>query len=363
MSKAVNGQGVLAPKARSRSVKKLFASLGEELPMDSNDYPPSSRSLLGEHEQTRILRDCISFISNCGNSELANDLSLIFKKEEGHSGWADKDGFVFSVQDFKGRLEAGVYTAGMKDGQPYLIRESPVTDQLLSLPDSKTITMLHEFDRFWGLEGTFGKFGFLHKRGFFLVGAPGAGKTASVQLLSKALVEKFDGVVLYLENPMVAYACLRMIRSIEPTRRIVCVLEDLDSLIDTYEEADFLSLFDGEKSIDHVVFVATTNYPEDIDKRFLDRPSRFDQVITIDLPSFADRLFYLKNRTSDIDDATLEKWAIATKGFGIAHLKEIIISVTCFGYTFEETLKRLHEQQKTMNSSKLGGKVNVGFSK
>ena len=267
------------------------------------------RSLLSTGgEQGRVLREAVNRLACDGNTHLSQELSMAFAANDGHSGWADKDGLIFNVQNFHPKLEAGVYSTGMRDGQPFLVRESPVTDELLTLPDSKTTTMLNEFSKFWGLEETFGKAGFLHKRGFFLVGAPGAGKTASVQLLSKALVEDFGGIVLYLENPSVAYACLRMIRSIEPNRRIVCVLEDLDSLIDTYEEAEFLSLFDGEKSIDHVLYVATTNYPEDIDKRFLDRPSRFDQIITVELPSFDDRLFYLKNRAIDIDEKTLIHW-------------------------------------------------------
>jgi len=331
-------------------------------------FPPpplgetENRSLLTPgKEQGKLLREAVSKLASEGYNTLSQELSMAFSSADGKSGWADKDGIIFNVQNFHSKLEAGVYSTGMRDGQPFLIRESPVTDELLTLPDSKTTTMLNEFSKFWGLEETFSKAGFLHKRGFFLVGAPGSGKTASVQLLSKALVQDFGGIVLYLENPNVAYTCLRMIRAIEPNRRIVCVLEDLDSLIDTYEEADFLSLFDGEKSIDHVVYVATTNYPEDIDKRFLDRPSRFDQIITVELPSFDDRLFYLKNRTVGIEEEILKDWANKTKDFGIAHLKEIIISITCFGYTFEATLERLKAQRKTMNSSKLNGKQKVGF--
>jgi SpoVK/Ycf46/Vps4 family AAA+-type ATPase len=175
------------------------------------------------------------------------------------------------------------------------------------------------------------------------------------------LVEDFDGIVLYLENPNVGYSCLRMIRSIEPNRKIVCVLEDFDSLIKNYEEADFLSLFDGEKSVDHIVYIATTNYPEQIDRRFLDRPSRFDQVVTIRLPSLEDRLFYLKAKAPNVPLETLEMWAKETKDLAIAHLKEIIVSVTCFEYTFEDTMKRLREQKKLMNSEKMVGKKGVGF--
>ena len=345
---------------RKSALTRLLRAASD--PSPDNDEG-SNRALLSGKDQTMVIRKAVTTLASEGYNDLSQDLSAVFAKNDGRMGWANKDGVVFAVQDFEPKLEAGVYSTGMRDGNPFLISETPVTDALLTLPDSKTSMMLDEFDKFCGLEQTFAEAGFLHKRGFFLVGAPGAGKTASVQLISRALVEKFEGVVIYLENPIVAYACLRMIRSIEPNRRIVCVLEDLDSLIENYEEADYLSLFDGEKSIDHVVYIATTNYPEKIDKRFLDRPSRFDQVITVELPSFDDRLFYLKHRTVGIDDATLKEWATATKDFGIAHLKEIIISVTCFGYTFEDTLKRLKGQKKILDSSKLSGKQSVGFDK
>ena len=347
--------------SRSNRLTRLMRSVAPPIPEAQEEN--HSRSLLGNKDQTMIVRRAVSALASEGHNDLSQDLSAVFAKNDGRMGWASKDGVVFAVQSFQPKLEPGVYSTGMRDGNPFLVSETPVADALLTLPDSKTSMMLEEFDKFWGLEQTFAEAGFLHKRGFFLVGAPGAGKTASVQLLSRALVEKFEGVVIYLENPTVAYACLRMIRTIEPTRRIVCVLEDLDSLIENYEEADYLSLFDGEKSIDHVVYIATTNYPEKIDKRFLDRPSRFDQVITVELPSFDDRLFYLKNRTVGIDEDTLKTWATATKDFGIAHLKEIIISVTCFGYTFEDTLKRLKNQKKILDSSKLTGKKEVGFDK
>ena len=315
-----------------------------------------------DRERLETLNRAVRCLVSDGNDRLAAQLMGLFAPTTANSGWADKDGTVFSVQEFSPKLRPGVYSTGITNsGQPFLVNETPVTDDLLTLPDSSSSNLLGEFERFWKLEDTFKDNGFLHKRGFFLVGPPGSGKTSIIQLLAKSLVEKFDGIVVYLENPNIGYACLRMIRSIEPERKIICILEDFDSLIKNYEEADFLSLFDGEKSIDHVVYVATTNYPEDIDKRFLDRPSRFDQIVTVGLPSFEDRLFYLKAKAPTIDDATLEKWAKETKDFGIAHLKEVIVSVTCFGYSFEETLKRLKDQKKLISSEKLQGKKSVGF--
>lgn len=308
-----------------------------------------------------VLNQIFQTLESYGERSLIKKMTSEFATElSGGSGWAEKGGMLTSVQSYRPTLAAGVYSpARDNNGNVYLIPERVISDELIVLPGSKIQTILSEFKTFWSLEDTFSTNGFVHKRGFFLVGPAGSGKTSIIQLLAKDLIQD-DGIVLYLEDPGLAYSALRMIRSVEPKRKLVCILEDLDSLIKHYEEAEFLSLFDGEKSIEHVVFIATTNYPEEIDKRFLDRPSRFDQVITVGLPEEADRLRFFENRTKGIDPKELQRWAKETQGFGIAHLKEVIISVQCFGYSFEDTLKRLKEQKKTLSSEKMS-KKDVGF--
>jgi energy-coupling factor transporter ATP-binding protein EcfA2 len=314
---------------------------------------------MGLPSQSTILGRVRHTLEQYGEGSLARQLEMSFGLSGG-SGWAERNGLVSAVQSYQPTLPAAVYSCGVdQSGNPLLIKESMISDELILLPNSKSTYIIDEFRKFWELSDQFETNGFIHKRGFFLIGPAGSGKTSIIQLLCKELI-KDDGIVLFLESPTVAYSCLRMIRSVEPNRKLICILEDLDSLIKNYEEADFLSLFDGEKSIDHVVFLATTNYPEDIDKRFLDRPSRFDQVITVELPELEDRLYFFEQRTKGLDTSTLQDWAEKTKGFGIAHLKEVIISVQCFGYGFAQTIERLKSQKKTMTSEKMH-KTKVGF--
>ena len=62
-----------------------------------------------------------------------------------------------------------------------------------------------------------------------------------------------------------------------------------------YAESEYLSLLDGENQIGNVVYVATTNYPEKLDKRFTDRPSRFDVVQKISMPNEdGKKILYIK---------------------------------------------------------------------
>jgi len=63
------------------------------------------------------------------------------------------------------------------------------------------------------------------------------------------------------------------------------------------------------------------------------------------MPSDSARACFLKAKNPRLrtDEAALSHWVEASKGFSIAHLKEFIISVECFGRTVEDTAKRLRK--------------------
>ena len=117
----------------------------------------------------------------------------------------------------------------------------------------------------------------------------------------------------------------------------------MDAIIDNYGEVSLLAMLDGEHQTDNVVYIATTNYPERLDARFINRPSRFDEIIKIGMPRAAARQYYLAATDARLlnDEAELIKWVSKTDGFSIAHLKELIISVECFGKSFEVAHGRL----------------------
>jgi SpoVK/Ycf46/Vps4 family AAA+-type ATPase len=130
------------------------------------------------------------------------------------------------------------------------------------------------------------------------------------------------------------------------------VLEDLDAIVERCGESELLSLLDGEGQIDNVVFIATTNYPERLDPRIVNRPSRFDRVVKIGMPTKAARKMYIASRLGD-DFADLELWSAETKDLSIAHIKEIIVSVHCLGLTFEDTLARVKLMKNVVANDEL----------
>jgi hypothetical protein len=234
---------------------------------------------------------------------------------------------------------------------PILIRQNVDTDKLLELPDDACTAIIDEFETFWTLKAEFQARGFLHKRGFLLWGPPGSGKTSCVQLLVKRLIDKCNGVVLLLDHPNTASACLSMARKIEPTRPMIAIMEDMDALIQKYGENEYLALLDGEAQVDNIVFLATTNYPERLDKRFVDRPSRFDTIKYVGMPSAQARRVYFAAKEPGLEDAELDAWVKATEDLSIAHLKELIIAVKCFKQPLEAVIERLEAMHARKPSS------------
>jgi len=257
------------------------------------------------------------------------------------------------------QLPPGVYNIAIGVSQYYFSPQNVVTDNLLRLPDSRSEEVIAEIEKFWKLKDKFKRYGIMHKRGFLLYGPPGSGKTSTVEIVSQTLVKSGGLVILgNSASPQVLSLLLGHLRGIEPDRPIVVLLEDIDTIIHRYGESETLALLDGETSIDNVVFLATTNYPEHLDGRVINRPSRFDRVVKIGMPTPEARLMYLKARGVEGD---LDRWVELSKDFSIAHLKELVIGVCVFGEDLEEVVARLRSMAKTPKSDDPKG--SVGFSR
>ncbi len=258
-------------------------------------------------------------------------------------------------------LPAGNYWPQVTgDGIPYLQLRSIICDDIVEMPDSISAKVIEGIQTFWTSKAKYEKFGLMFKRGILLWGPPGSGKSVTVRLLSKQILE-MEGLVIHgSTDPAILLNLLRSVRTVEPERAMIIIFEDIDEIINNYGEHSILSLLDGESQIENVVFVGTTNYLERLGARIVNRPSRFDERIFVGMPTDSQRRHYLTKMAPNCD---MEKWIKDTAGMSIAHIRELVAAVYCLEFEYEFTLKRLKTMQEKEKDSAGFNERSVGFTK
>jgi hypothetical protein len=149
-----------------------------------------------------------------------------------------------------------------------------------------------------------------------------SGKSCTIKIVSNKLVQR-NGIVFYASgNPGRIQQFLSDFARIERDRKSIVILEDIDSLINSHGEDRYLEMLDSAKTIDNVLFIATTNYPERLDPRIYNRPGRFSHVIKIGLPGPKAREAYLKAILKNHRD--VEYIVDHSSGFTIDHLTALV---------------------------------------
>jgi hypothetical protein len=244
-------------------------------------------------------------------------------------------------------LPSGVYSIDLDQRGLFFQRRNVITDNLIELDDSASSRVIAGINKFWKSKDEYTKRGIIYKRGIMLWGPAGSGKTATLMLLTQQLLE-MNGIVVLCERPEWTNNALQDLRRIEPDRPLILILEDVEELIARWGEHEILALLDGENQVSNVVNIATTNYPEQLGARIVNRPSRFDERIFVDMPSETARRRYIMHatRNENMTEDTTTQWVKDTEGFSIAHMRELVVAVFCLGQEYKDVVKRL----KTMMS-------------
>ena len=248
-------------------------------------------------------------------------------------------------------LEAGYYKINQTDMGIVFTKEELIVDELIKFPDSVMNVVLNEVEMFWDKGSIYKHYNFLHRRGYLFWGPPGSGKTCLVHLLINDIIDRGGIVVSGSLSPRILNKALSILREVEPERQLICLFEDMDSIIREHGEDEILSVLDGENQVDKVLNIATTNYPEKLDARIIARPRRFDRVIKIAMPSDKIRREYFTKKLGLKDEDNVEEYVKLSDGFSFASLAELVISTKCFDIPLVDAAEKL-EKLKPKNAKK-----------
>ncbi len=192
---------------------------------------------------------------------------------------------------------------------------------------ANTIDFLNKMKR-WA------EYGIPQKRGVLLAGEPGTGKT----VICKALMAEADGVTCITTNAYGLSAdeyiteLYEMAQDLSPC---IVFIEDIDLIGLNREEYHYqhgsallslLNVLDGVKEKQEIITVATTNNLETLDRALSQRPSRFDRVVQLSLPSLEERkeLIGLLCQKIPIDESIQDYIAHKAGHCTPAQLQEVI---------------------------------------
>ncbi|MBI4348082.1 MAG: ATP-binding protein [Elusimicrobia bacterium] len=220
-------------------------------------------------------------------------------------------GKVHRVDRF-GSLTQVAVRAGMRFGDVVLPEDTErrILDNTLRLLDKRAI---------------YRKNGIPLKRGLLFEGPPGNGKT----MVCKALAASGRFTVFWIASNEPGDLHKTFAKAVAQAPSLV-LIEDIDLLNadrggNTRLLGEVLNVIDGLVEAEGVITIATTNYPEMLDKALAGRPSRFDVRVPFPDPDPATRLEMLKRFTTrqKVEGVDLAGWAERSDRLSGAQLREL----------------------------------------
>ena len=289
------------------------------------------------------------------------------------SQWSSMDGNIVPVSNTFGRLERGYYSIHFSNQiGMYFTKDKVELNKLYRLPNSATDLILNDISKFWKSEEIYKKYQRVFRRNYLLYSAPGTGKTSLINLMCEELINEYDGIVFSLstEEQIEAFPdAVKRIRKIEPDRKIIAIIEDIDSFTQGSNRLNtlLLNILDGNLKLSGLVTIATTNHIEYLEERYTNRPSRFDRVVEFPLPNAESRKIFIEKTVlpEDLKKINIDEWVEKTEGFTIDHLNELILLFFVFGHDEQEAFETMFNMTRTRGALKNKTSVNkkdIGFN-
>ncbi len=176
------------------------------------------------------------------------------------------------------------------------------------------------------------KLGQSTRKGVLLYGPPGTGKTHTIRYLAKNL-HGHTTLIMTAGQMGLLSQYMSLARLLQPT---LVVIEDVDLIARSRENMNgpceesllnaLLNEMDGLKDNADILFVLTTNRPEQLEAALAGRPGRIDQAIEVPLPDDIGRekLARLYGSGLTLSDRIVKEAVARTKGASAAFIKELM---------------------------------------
>jgi DNA polymerase III delta prime subunit len=208
----------------------------------------------------------------------------------------------------------------------------PVTRDAVVLDDATMARLdrhVFEFDRH---RKELNKLGQSTRKGLLLYGPPGTGKTHVIRYIASNLPERTT-VLITAEEVRNLTQYMLLARTLQPS---IVVLEDVDLVGRSREGMNspntevllnrLLNEMDGLRDDADVLFVLTTNRPDDIEEALASRPGRVDEAIEIANPNplCRGRLVALYGSALAFEEGAIDDFVVRSEGASAAFVKEMV---------------------------------------
>ena len=246
---------------------------------------------------------------------------------------AELEGAVNAARSYRGKilsLDGDADYRGRSKG--VMVHRLPVVQREDVILPQATLKLL---DRnvlsFVGSRAQLRRLGQSTRKGILLYGPPGTGKTHTIRYLASNLPGHTTLIITAAQIALLTHY-MNLARLLQPA---IVVIEDVDLIARDRDEMGpceesmlnaLLNEMDGLKQDAEILFVLTTNRPEQLESALAGRPGRIDQAIEVPLPDDIGRrkLVQLYGRDLPLGDAIVDEAARRTEGVSAAFIKELM---------------------------------------
>lgn len=198
-----------------------------------------------------------------------------------------------------------------------------------------------------------------YRRSILFYGEPGTGKSQYVMHKCRELVSRLGAVVVRLENArhidVFNNGGVHEFSNNMQNRLKVIVFEELSDVIkDEQIRQSVVNVLDSSQLRESVLFLATTNRPEELPKNLVDRPGRLDYLEGIypedNDPEYVPEFYeHLMGEPYPVED---EDWTeMVSEELTPAYVKGLFINAYENNETLKKTYERIEERRELVDNN------------